>query len=157
MDKVKIVSKTKSPISVKVADIHFSREWAKEGAFVNIDREQLDELMYDNGFRYMIDSGMLYIEDMQVKKELGLEPEDAEKPVNIIALSDEDKKRYMTMMPIYDFKPALKKLKYEQLLALADYAIEHEIGDFQKAEEIKKACGKDIITAIKLNRQDKED
>ena len=51
----------------------------------------------------MIDSGMLYIEDMAVKKELGLEPEDAKEPVNIIVLSDKEMRHYITM-PLAQFK-----------------------------------------------------
>ena len=113
-------------------------------------------MMYDSGFKYMIDTGMLYIEDLEVKKELGLEPEDATEPVNIIVLSDNDMKRMMTAMPQFEFDAKLKTLNYEQMLALADFAIKNELGDFGKCDAIKKACGKDILTAIKLNREDKE-
>jgi hypothetical protein len=35
----------------------------------------------------MLDSGVLYIQDMQIKKDLGLEPQEATAPVNIKALS----------------------------------------------------------------------
>lgn len=42
------------------------------------------------------------------------------------------------------------------MLALSDYAIYNELGDFQKAQIIKEACEKDILKAIELNRQAKE-
>ena len=156
MEKVKVVSKHQGPIGVTIPDLHFRREWPNKGASVNIEKETLEEMMYDNGFRYMIETGMLYIEDLGVKKELGLEPEDATEPVNIIVLNDTDMKRMMSAMPFFEFQAKLKTLNYEQMLSLADYAIQNEMGDYQKCDAIKKACGKDILTAIRLNREDKE-
>lgn len=156
MEKIRVVSKHQGPISVNISDLRFKREWPNKGASVLIEKETLEEMMYDSGFKYMIDTGMLYIEDLEVKKELGLEPEDATEPVNIIVLSDNDMKRMMTAMPQFEFDVKLKTLNYEQMLALADFAIKNELGDFGKCDAIKKACGKDILTAIKLNREDKE-
>ena len=156
MEKIRVISKHQGPISVNISDLRFKREWPNKGASILIEKETLEEMMYDSGFKYMIDTGMLYIEDLEVKKELGLEPEDATEPVNIIVLSDNDMKRMMTAMPQFEFDAKLKTLNYEQMLALADFAIKNELGDFGKCDAIKKACGKDILTAIKLNREDKE-
>ena len=156
MEKIRVISKHQGPVSVNIPDQRFKREWPNQGASVLIEKETLEEMMYDSGFKYMIDTGMLYIEDLEVKKELGLEPEDATEPVNIIVLSDNDMKRMMTAMPQFEFDAKLKTLNYEQMLALADFAIKNELGDFAKCDAIKKACGKDILTAIKLNREDKE-
>ena len=156
MEKIRVISKHQGPISVNIPDFRFKREWPNKGASVLIEKETLEEMMYDSGFKYMIDTGMLYIEDLEVKKELGLEPEDATEPVNIIVLNDNDMKRMMTAMPQFEFDAKLKTLNYEQMLALADFAIKNELGDFGKCDAIKKACGKDILTAIKLNREDKE-
>ena len=156
MEKIRVISKHQGPISVNISDLRFKREWPNKGASVLIEKETLEEMMYDSVFKYMIDTGMLYIEDLEVKKELGLEPEDATEPVNIIVLNDNDMKRMMTAMPQFEFDAKLKTLNYEQMLALADFAIRNELGDFGKCDAIKKACGKDILTAIKLNREDKE-
>ena len=156
MEKIREMSKHQGPVSVNIPDLRFKREWPNKGSSIPIERETLEEMMYDSGFKYMIDTGMLYIEDLEVKKELGLEPEDATEPVNIIVLNDNDMKRMMTAMPQFEFDAKLKTLNYEQMLALADFAIRNELGDFGKCDAIKKACGKDILTAIKLNREDKE-
>lgn len=156
MEKIRVISKHQGPVSVNIPDLRFKREWPNKGSSIPIERETLEEMMYDNGFKYMIDTGMLYIEDLEVKKELGLEPENATEPVNIIVLNDNDMKRMMTAMPQFEFDAKLKTLNYEQMLALADFAIKNELGDFGKCDAIKKACGKDILTAIKLNREDKE-
>ena len=156
MEKIRVISKHQGPVSVNIPDLRFKREWPNKGSSIPIERETLEEMMYDSGFKYMIDTGMLYIEDLEVKKELGLEPEDATEPVNIIVLNDNDMKRMMTAMPQFEFDAKLKTLNYEQMLSLADFAIKNELGDFGKCDAIKKACGKDILTAIKLNREDKE-
>ena len=69
-NKVRVVSKVGNKVIVSVPDIRFSRVWPAAGASVNIDREVLEDLMYDTGFRNMIEMGILYIEDLEVKKEL---------------------------------------------------------------------------------------
>lgn len=155
-EKVKVVSTVKSRLGVTVPEMRFSRQWLKKGSAVMIEKNTLEELMYDSGFKYMIDTGMLYIEDMEVKKDLGLEPEDAKVPVNIIVLSDKEMRHYMVTMPIAEFKEKVAELKYEQLQTLVDFAIEHRLGDIDKSNYIKQLCGKDIVRAIQLNDLDKE-
>lgn len=157
MDKVRIFSKIRNKVTVRVPDLRFNRSWPAAGSSVLVDREMLDELMYDTGFRNMIEMGILYIEDMEVKKELGLEPEDATAPVNIIVLSDKDKAQYWSQgLSVVGFKDKIKKLSRPQLEELADYAISHKIMDFDKCEALKERCGKDVIRAIQLEAQDKE-
>ena len=157
MDKIIIVSNTNSRVGVDLPEIRFSRKWPAKGSKITVDKETFEQMMYDAGTRYMFESGMLYTEDLEVKKLVGLEPEDAKEPVNIIILDDKQKNRYMSVMPINEFITNIKKLGYEELQNLADYAIEHElIGDLKKCDEIQKLIGKDIIAAIRLNKQDKE-
>lgn len=155
-EKVKVVSTVKSKVGVKVPEMRFSRQWLKKGAAVMIDKDTLEELMYDSGFKYMIDTGMLYIEDMEIKKELGLEPEDAKAPVNIIVLTEKEMRHYMVTMPFAQFKEKVAELKSEQLYALVDFAIENRLGDIDKSNYIRQLCGKDIVRAIQLNDLDKE-
>lgn len=158
MDKIIVVSNTNSRVGVDLPEIRFSRKWPAKGSKITVDKETFEQMMYDAGTRYMFESGMLYTEDLEVKKLVGLEPEDAKEPVNIIILDDKQKNRYMSAMPINEFITNIKKLGYEELQNLADYAIEHElIGDLKKCDEIQKLIGKDIIAAIRLNKQDKED
>ena len=158
MDKIIVVSNTNSRVGVNLPEIRFSRKWPAKGSKITVDKETFEQMMYDAGTRYMFESGMLYTEDLGVKKLVGLEPEDAKEPVNIVILDDKQKNRYMSVMPINEFITNIKKLGYEELQNLADYAIEHElIGDLKKCDEIQKLIGKDIIAAIRLNKQDKED
>ena len=155
--KVKVVSKIRNKVTVRVPDLRFNRSWMAAGASVTIDKDLLEELMYDVGFANMIKMGILYIEDMEVKKELGLEPEDATEPVNIIVLSDREKAQYWSNnLSTVGFKDKIRKLGQAQLLELADYAIDHQIMNIEKNNVLKEACGKDVINAIRLQEQDKE-
>ena len=156
MAKVKVTSTTVGTVSVFDPSIPFRAEWPAKGSTRPIEEETLEQLIYFPGFKRMIDSGVLYIEDIEVKKRLGIEPEDATEPVNVIVLSDQEKNKYLKMYSTDKFKEEIKKLSHEQLIDLADYAIENKITDFDKSEILEKACGKNIVKGIQLARQNKE-
>ena len=156
MAKVKVTSTTVGEVSVFDPSIPFRASWPAKGSTRPIEEETLEQLIYFPGFKRMIDSGVLYIEDMEVKKRLGIEPEDATEPVNVIVLSDQEKNKYLKMYSADKFKEEIKKLSHEQLIDLADYAIENKIADFDKSEILEKACGKNIVKGIQLARQNKE-
>ena len=154
--KVKVKSLISSRVLLSVPDLRLRRVWEKKGAVKIIPLDQLEEAMYNPGVEALFREGALGIDDMEVKIALGLEPEDAKQPVNIITLTDDQRKRYLTVMPLHEFKEEIKKLPIEQINELAAYAIEHEILDYDKSELLLKLTDIDIISAIKLNRADKE-
>ena len=156
MAKVKVTSTTIGEVSVFEPSIPFRASWPAKGSTRPIEEEVIEQLLYTPGFKYMIDTGMLYIEDMEEKKKLGIEPEEATEPVNVIVLSDADKNKYLKVYPLNKFKEEVKKLSREQLIDLADYAIKNNIADFDKSEVIKELCGKNIIRGIELARQNEE-
>ena len=156
MAKIKITSTTVGEVSVFQPSIPFRMSWPAKGSTRAVEEEILEQLLYTPGFKRMIDSGVLYIEDMDAKKKLGIEPEDATEPVNVIVLSDQEKNKYLKMYSADKFKEEIKKLSHEQLIDLADFAIENKIADFDKSEILEKACGKNIIKGIQLARQNKE-
>lgn len=153
--KVKVVSLVSQRVVLSVPDIRLRRVWERKGAVATIPFEQLEEAMYSPGVERLFTNGILGIDDMEVKIALGLEPEDAKQPVNIITLTDDQRKRYLTVMPLHEFKEEIKKLPIEQINELAAYAIEHEILDYDKSEIIQKYIDVDIMRAVKLNRDDK--
>ena len=142
-------------VHVIVPDLKFSRSWGRKGSRVTIEKDLLAELMYDVGVDYMFKSGMLYIEDMPTKIELGLEPEGATEPVNIIVLNESQKKRYLTVLPVEEFKIKFKELSREQRIELANFAIENKLSDLAKDEIILKGIGIDVHRAIQLNEDAK--
>lgn len=154
-DKVKVKSLVSQRVILTVPEIRLRRVWERKGAVMTIPFDQLEEAMYSPGVENLFKNGILGIDDMEVKIALGLEPEGAQAPVNIITLTDEQRKRYLTVMPIHEFREEIKKLPIEQINELAAYAIANEIMNYDKAEIIKKYVDVDIMQAIKLNRDDR--
>ena len=152
--KVKVVNLISSRVNISVPELNIRLVWERKGAVRTLPLEKLEELMYNPGVEALFSQGVLGIEDMEIKKELGLEPEEAEEPVNIITLNDQQRKRYLTVMPLPEFKENLKKLSVDQIRELAQYAIENEIMDYDKSEVILKRAGVDIIGTIQLNKVD---
>lgn len=155
--KIKIKSLINGKVVIKNDDLRVKRTWERKGAIKTIDFDVLEELIYDPGVEYMFKQGILDIEDLSVKKALGLEPEDATEPVNIIIFDDQKMDRLMTRMPFPEFKAEVKKAPIEQIRSLAEYSIEKEYTDFEKCEFLKDIVHVDIINAIKLKRSAREE
>lgn len=155
-NKVKVVNLISSRVNINIPDVRLNRVWERKGAIRVIPFEQLEEAMYNPGVEALFREGILGIDDLEVKKALGLEPDDATEPVNIIVLNDNQRKRYLTVMPTSEFKAKIRELPIEQIRELAQYAIDNEIAAFDKAEIIKKIIGTDIIGSIQLNKADAE-
>lgn len=143
-------------VGIYVREMQFRREWIGKNSVQKIDKEVLEQIMFDPGVRYMFDHGLLYIEEMDVKKELGLEPEDAKEPVNIIVLNDKQKREVLIKLSFADFKAKVDQLSRDQVNELAQYAIDNKLIDFERDEYIKQKCGRDIISSIRLMAQDQE-
>ena len=155
-NKVKVKSLVSSRVILSVPDLRLKRVWEKKGAIKVIPFDQLEEAMYSPGVEDLFIDGVLGIDDMEVKIALNLEPEGATEPVNIIALDDKQRERYLKVMPLHEFREEVKKLPKDQLMELAQYAIDNEITNYDKSEILLKLTDIDIMSAIKLNRDDKE-
>ena len=155
--KVEITSLVGGRITINLIDPRIKRTWERKGVKRYIDFEDLEQAMYNQGVEYMFTQGILGIEDMDVKIALGLEPEGAKEPVNIIILTDAQKRRYLTVAPLNELKEIIDKLSYEQVQELTDFAIENELSNFDRCEILKKAIQVDVIQAIRNKRADKEE
>ena len=155
-DKVKVVNLISSRVNIDLPELRLNRIWEKKGAIKTIPFDQLEEALYHPGVEALFRNGALGIEDLEVKKRLGLEPDDTEEPVNIIILDDAQRKRYLRVMPLHEFKEKVKELPMEQIRELAQFAIEKEIVDFDKCEILKKITGTDVIGTIQMNKADQE-
>lgn len=144
-------------VSVKKPEYGVNRRWDKRGQTSAIPYDTVEQLLWDDSFRRMIDCGILYIEDMQTKKDLGLEPEDAVEPVNIIALDEKKMSKLLNDMPITMFKGEISKLTSTQIDNLIDYSIENKIANVEKAEILKKISGRDILLAISRKQREEEE
>lgn len=156
-EMVTVISTVNGVVGIYLPDLRFKKEWTRKGQRQKIDKDLLQDIMYDPGSEYMFRTGMLYIEDMDIKKEIGLEPEEATEPVNIIVLDEKQLNRYLTVMPLHEFKKNVKKLSIEQAKNLVDYAVQKETITFDKAEFLEKVTGLNAMSMIQLNRKNKED
>ena len=106
--------------------------------------------MYHDGVETMFKLGILTIEDQEARVELGLEKA-------VFMIDDNQKRRLLTIAPLHDLKETCKKMNEQQILDLVYFAIENEIGNFDKAAFLKEITNIDIIKAIELNKAAKED
>lgn len=154
--KVQITSKVNARVVMTVPYLNLYKEWGKKGTVVSIPFDLLQEAYFDTGVEELFKQGLLYINDMEVKKELGLEPEDATEPVNIIDITDDLLKRALGPMPLDEFKTWFSKLQLEQKRDVARYAVQNRILDYSKSKVIKDDIQIDIIKAVELDTKNEE-
>lgn len=153
MEKVIVISNSKSPTLVKCATLGFRREWPKKGAKVQIDREMFDELCnVCPGFVYMLKNGVLYTQDLEALKDAGLEDPDATAIVNTKPLTDAEMEKLWNG-PDWMFKEAIGR-SHEIAQQIAEYGIEHKILTMNKNQMLLERTGRDVRTIVELNEKE---
>ena len=99
-DKIYVKSMVDGVIGINLPDLHLKKEWPRKGTRLPINKEVLMEAFYTPGVEYMFKEGMLFIEDMDFKIEMGLEPEEAKQPTKIIELDEKLCQRAIRLMPV---------------------------------------------------------
>ena len=155
--KVMVKSMVASRVGINLPDLKLKRTWEKRGVVRPIPFEELEQALYEPGVEYMFKQGILAIDSMEDKIALGLEEEGTTAPTNIIVLTEAEMDRYWKVLPFIEFKQKLTGLPKEQIQNLVDHAIDKEYTDINKCEYIKEKMEIDIIRAIQLNRQAKEE
>lgn len=143
-------------VSIVNPQYGINRRWSKKGQVMNIPFELLEQCLWEGGIRKMFDNGILYIESLQDKIDLGLEPADATEPVNIIVLNDEDMEKLWKDISIEDFKKKIGNLSRTQVDNLIEYAVRNEIVEMEKIDFLKKVTKKDVLAGISRKRQIRE-
>lgn len=153
--KIMVVSNTIGEVSINIPSMHFRRVWERKGARKPIDAEILREIIYDPGVEKMFKMGILYIEDMPTKIELDLEPMGAEKPTNIVVLTDEQRQKLLAeSTTLAQFRELCDNMSKQELINLAEYAIEKEMVNIDKCRYLKLKTGKDIVEIIRNNKEE---
>jgi hypothetical protein len=132
------------------------RTWPRMGTKLPIEKDLLREAIYEPGVEYMLKTGILYIDDMDFKIELGLEAEDTKTPTNIIALDDKYMNRVMKLMPMQEMRAAVSKLSENQKRELVDYASSQNDVSMDRLGVLKELTGIDVLKVIELKRQKEE-
>ena len=90
-ERVIVTSMVSGRIGLVLPRMHINKVWPKKGTKLPVEKDILREAIYEPGVEYLFKQGLLYIDDMDFKIELGLESEEAKKPgaeLNIQLLKD---------------------------------------------------------------------
>ena len=149
---VVVTSMINGRVGLVVPHLRLNRVFPRKGTKVNLDKEILREAFYEPGVEYMFRQGILYIDDMPLKIELGLEEEGTEVPTAVTELNDKYLNRVAKLMPIMEMKQVIEKMNENQRQELIDYIIKQSDISFDRLEAVKKITGIDVIKIIELNR-----
>lgn len=154
-NQVKIKSNSVGRVVLYIPEFNFKRTFEKKNTIKSVPFDILSQAIYDEGIERLFKYGILSIEDREMRVQLGLEEGDA--PEEVLILDDNQKKRLLTIAPLHDLKETCSKLVPQQILDLVYFAIDNELGSFEKTDFLKKLTNIDITKAIELNRAAKEE
>lgn len=149
-EKVMVESMVGGTISAAALD---HRVWNKKGQKLPVSKDTLREAIYEPGVEYMFKNGILYIDDMDFKIELGLEVEGTKEPTQIARVDDKYLNRVLKLMPVSDMKKAIDKMSLVQKQELVDYAVCQNDIQLDRLKIVSDKCNVDILKAIELKRQ----
>ena len=152
-DKVIVTSMVNGIIGINRPEYRLVKTWPQKGAKLPIEKEALRQAIYEPGVEYMFKKGMLYIDDMDFKIELGLEEEGAKAPTNIIPVDEKYLERVLKRMPLREMKEAIKAMNDNQKRELVDYATEQNDIQLDRINAIKELTGIDLFKVIELKNQ----
>lgn len=155
-DKVIVTSMVNGNVGLILPQLRVKKSWPKKGTKLPIDKEILREAIYEPGVEYMFKNGILYIDDMDFKIELGLEPEGAKAPELIIPVDEKYLERILKRMPIVEMKQAIKSMNENQRREMIDYACGQNDIQLDRLNAIKDITGIDLFKVIELKRQKEE-
>ena len=151
-DKVIVTSMVNGIISLNQPQYRLVRTWPKKGTKLPVEKDALRQAIYEPGVERIFKEGILYIEDMAFKIELGLEEEETTVPTNIIPVDEKYLERVLKRMPIAEMKKVIKDMNDTQVRELLDYAIHQEDIQMDRLSMIKELTGVDLFKVIELNK-----
>lgn len=128
------------------------REFLGKNAIQRIPFDIVEQLMWRPGFKNMVRSGILYIDNMQDKIDLQLEDPDTKVPTKIKVFTDEQILTLLKVKSYEDFVKELATVSVDQANAIVDYAVENSIVDSQKVDYLKAITGRDVVKIIAHKR-----
>lgn len=149
-EKVMITSMVGGTISAASLE---HRVWNKKGQKLPVSKDILREAIYEPGIEYMFKKGILYIDDMEMKIELGLEAPGTTTPTEVLPIDDKYLNRVLKLMPVVEMKAAIDKMSIVQKQELVDYASKQNDIQLDRLAIVSEKCKVDILKTIELNRQ----
>lgn len=148
---VKVTNMVNKTVGVKLPEYGINRKWVRKGQIIPLPFDAVEQMLWHNGFRNMIDKGILYIDSMKDKIDLGLEEEGTTEPTNIKVLNDAQILKLLKVDSFDDFKNTIDSLSEVQIRNVANYAITNKIVDVAKCDYIKDLTNIDILKSISDN------
>lgn len=155
-DKVIVTSMVNGLISINRPEHRLVRVWPKKGTKLPVEKDALREAIFEPGVEYMFKNGMLYIDNMAFKIELGLEEEGTEEPTAIVPVDEKYLERVLKRMPLTEMKAAIRAMNDEQKHEMLDYASEQDDIKMDRIYAIKEITGADLFKVIELKKQREE-
>lgn len=156
-DKVSVMSLVGHRVVLVLPHLRFKKVWTKKGAKFMIEKDILREAIYEAGVEKLFTSGVLYIEDMDFKIELGLEAEGTTKPTQIIPVDEKYLNRILKLMPIQEMRQAIGAMTEEQKRELVRFATEQKDAQMDRLSIVKELTGSDVFKMIEIKRQMEEE
>ena len=152
-NKVMVTSMVNGTISASALE---HRVWSKKGQKLPISKDVLREAIFEPGIEFMFKNGILYMDDMDLKIELGLESENAKEPENLIPMDDKYLNRVLKLMPIPEMRKTIDSMSSIQKQELVDFAVNQKDTQLDRLKIISEKCNVDILKAIELNKSKEE-
>ena len=152
-EKVIVTSMVSGIIGINRPEYRLVKTWPRKGTKLPIEKEALRQAIYEPGVEYMFKKGMLYIDDMDFKIELGLEEEGTKTPTAVIPVDEKYLDRILKRMPVAEMKTVIKQMNDNQKRELIDYASNLNDIQMDRINAIKEATGIDLFKVIELKRQ----
>lgn len=152
-EKVIVTSMVNGIVGITMPNSRIKKIWPKKGTKLPVEKDFLREAIYEPGVEYMFKKGILYMDDMDFKIELGLEPEGTTKPTEIIPVDEKYLHRVLKLMPISEMKTAVAKMSDNQKKELLDFTVEQNDIQLDRLNVIKELTGIDVLKVIELKRQ----
>lgn len=155
-DKVIVTSMVSGNVGLTLPHLRVNKTWPKKGTKLPVEKEVLREAIYEPGVEYMFKNGILYIEDMDFKIELGLEEEGAKAPTAIVPVDEKYLERLLKRMPVVEMKLAIKNMNDNQKREMIEYASAQNDIQLDRLSAIKEITGTDLLKVIEIKRQREE-
>ncbi len=155
-ERVIVTSMVNGTVGITMPNSRIKKVWPKKGTKLPVEKDMLREAIYEPGVEYMFKKGILYIEDMDFKIELGLEAEGTKVPTEVIPVDEKYLKRVLKLMPLSEMKAAIGKMSDNQKKELLDFAVEQNDIQLDRLNVLKELTGIDVLKVIELKRQKEE-
>ena len=152
-EKVIVTSMVGGTVGITLPNSRIKKIWPKKGTKLPVEKDLLREAIFEPGVEYMFKNGILYIDDMDFKIELGLEAEGTKTPTNVVPMDEKYLNRVLKLMPLSEMKAAINKMSDNQKKELLDFAVEQNDIQLDRLNILKELLDIDVLEVITLKRQ----